>query len=92
MDTATLFNWETQAIIPNLRAWPAVLGFLGYDPRPPGQTTGEKLRRHRVGLGLSLREAGRLLGVDPSTLWKWELAKRKPQGKHLDLVVEFLKP
>ena len=72
VDTTTVFNWESNRTEPNLQTWPAVLTFLGYDPRPEGQTVGEKLRRHREGLGLSLVRAAEVMGVDPSTLNQWE--------------------
>jgi transcriptional regulator with XRE-family HTH domain len=72
VDTTTVFNWETQGMAPNLRALPKVIEFLGYDPRSSGQTIGEKLRRHREGLGLSWAEAAKVMGVDPSTVSKWE--------------------
>jgi transcriptional regulator with XRE-family HTH domain len=44
VDKTTVFNWETGTASPNLRALPAVIRFLGYDPRPsreaadPGRT------------------------------------------------------
>jgi hypothetical protein len=31
---ASLLNWEKGRVAPEVRFWPAVLGFLGYDPRP----------------------------------------------------------
>jgi site-specific DNA recombinase len=72
VDKATVFNWEAGTASPNLRAWPGVINFLGYDPRPSGALVGEKLRRYREGLGLSWVEAAQILGVDPATLSKWE--------------------
>lgn len=68
----TVFNWEAESVEPNLRAWPAVIQFLGFDPRPPGRCIGDKLRLHREALGLSLGEAAARMGVDPSTVAKWE--------------------
>lgn len=79
VDKTTEFNWEAGTATPNLRTWPAVLEFLGYDaPRPSGRTVGEKLRRHREGLGLSWAEAARTMGVDPGTVSKWE---RQPDSR-----------
>jgi transcriptional regulator with XRE-family HTH domain len=72
VDTTTVFNWETQGMTPNVRTLPKVIEFLGYDPRAPGPTIGEKLRRHREGLGLSWAEAATAMGVDPATVSKWE--------------------
>jgi len=88
--TDTITNWEKHRSTPTLRAWPAVLLFLGYDPRPDGRTIGEKLRLRRQALGLSWAEAARIIGVDPSTLSKWEFGRRQPVGVHLEKVDRFL--
>lgn len=90
VDKATIHNWERNLVRPSLRTWPGVIKFLGYDPRPPAQTIGKKLRLHREGLGLSAKEAARIMGVDPSTLSKWELGTREPQGLYLQRVRRFL--
>lgn len=79
MNKAAIENWEYNRTAPNLRAWPAALKFLGYDPRPPGRTAGGKLCPHREGLGLSWKEAAELMKVDPSTVSKWE---RQPDNRH----------
>jgi len=73
VDTTTVFNWERMGTTPNLRAWPKILKFLGYDPRPVAETIGARLRQHREGLGLSWAEAAKTMGVDPSTVSKWEV-------------------
>ena len=72
VDKATIENWEYGRTSPNLRARPAVLRFLGYDPRPPCKTVGERLHHHREGLGLSLDEAAKVICVGPSTVARWE--------------------
>lgn len=91
VDKATIENWEYGNSTPNLRAWPGVIKFLGYDPRPLATTIGEKLRRHREGLGLSWAEAAKLMGVDPSTVTKWE---RRPDARqnHISIpkIIGFL--
>lgn len=79
VDKGTIENWEYGATAPHLRAWPHILKFLGYDPRPPGQVVGEKLRRHRQGRGLSWSDAAKLMKVDPATISKWE---RQPDDRH----------
>ncbi|GMV90941.1 MAG: hypothetical protein AMXMBFR82_07190 [Candidatus Hydrogenedentota bacterium] len=78
VDKTSVFNWEAGTATPNLRALPKVIEFLSYDPRPPGRTVGEKLRRHREGLGLSWDETAHLMGVDPATVSKWE---RQPDSR-----------
>lgn len=72
VDTATITNWELDHAAPEFRWLPAIVDFLGYDPRPQPTTIGQALIRHREGQGLSQREFAAQLGVDPSTLAKWE--------------------
>ena len=90
VDKTTIENWEQSRSNPNLRAWPAVLEFLGYNPLPEGRTIGEALRRHRWTLGLSCAEAAKTMDIDPGTLARWERGEREPQGRYLGLVEEFL--
>src|SRR5215472_5354729 len=46
--------------------------------------------RWRIALGLWQERVASLLGVDPSTLAKWEWAERKPAGRFVELVKCFL--
>ena len=41
---ASLLNWETEKSEPEVRFLPAILAFLGYDPRPAPGGFGERLR------------------------------------------------
>jgi transcriptional regulator with XRE-family HTH domain len=59
---------------------PATTDFLGYNPLLQANTVAEKLIRQRTSLGLSQKESAKRLGVDASTLAKWEQGKREPQG------------
>jgi transcriptional regulator with XRE-family HTH domain len=45
----------------------------------------------RTALGLSQKEAARRLGVDSSTLARWERGERRPAGVLLNQVKRFLK-
>lgn len=69
---------------------PAIIGFLGYNPLPPATTPAEELVRRRTILGLSQKEAAKRIGVDPSTLAKWERGEREPTGRFLGRVKGFL--
>lgn len=69
----------------------AILEFLGYDPRSPGKTIGDKLRRRRENLGLSWEEAAEILGVNVSTVSRWEQAKRISKVSQIDVIRRFLK-
>jgi transcriptional regulator with XRE-family HTH domain len=69
---ASLLNWEKGHAEPELRFLPAILRFLGYDPRPEPATLGGRIRAAREAAGLSERELARRLGLDPGTLAAWE--------------------
>jgi len=91
VDPATVTNWERHHAAPEFRWLPAIVDFLGYDLRPQPATLGQVLIRHREGQGLSQRAFAAKLGVDPSTLAKWERGQRVPAGAYrlrIDSVVE----
>jgi transcriptional regulator with XRE-family HTH domain len=69
---ASLLNWEKGRAEPELRFLPAILRFLGYDPRPEPASLGGRIRAAREGEGLSEWELARRLGLDPGTLAAWE--------------------
>lgn len=74
------------------RFLPAILAFLGYDPRPEAQTFGERIRRKRAGEGLTIEGLAERLGLDPATVWAWEtdrIVKVYPRVKRV--FEDFLK-
>lgn len=77
-DTVRL--WERNRNSPRIGSIPKIVEFLGYFPAIADQTLGEKLRIYRKTRGLTQKAFARILGVDPSTLGKWEKGKgRSPQ-------------
>jgi transcriptional regulator with XRE-family HTH domain len=90
VDKTSVFNWEANASSPEIRYMPAIIGFLGYNPLPAVKTLAEQLVRHRTTLGLSQTEAAERLGVDPSTLARWERGERAPTGAFFDIVKRIL--
>ena len=91
--TKTYANWEwgvSQRAA--LRLLPAVIRFLGYDPRPVPETFPERLRFAREGRGLSVQGLAALLGMVPSTILAWEKGSRRPGriGKTARAVAAFL--
>jgi len=58
----------------------SIIRFLSCDPLPEADGWGENLVRHRITLGISQKEAALDLGVDPSTLAKWERGESEPKG------------
>ena len=70
----TLRNWEQNRTEPDLRLVPRILRFLDLD-RVPGvdsSSAGELLVAYRRALGISQSEMARHLGIDPTTLSRWE--------------------
>jgi DNA-binding transcriptional regulator YiaG len=90
VDKTSVINWEANASKPEIRYMPAIINFLGYDPLPQANTLAEQLVRQRTRLGLSQKESAERLGVDPSTLAKWERGEREPAGGFLARVERFL--
>ena len=90
VDKTSVFNWEANTAVPEIRYMPAIIRFLGYNPLPAASTLAEQLVRQRTSMGLSQKESAERLGVDPSTLAKWEQGKREPQGVFLGRVKRFL--
>jgi transcriptional regulator with XRE-family HTH domain len=86
----SVWNWENNATAPVFPYWPAIVGFLGYNPLPEPQTPAEQLVQDRKIQGLSQKEMAKRLGVDPSTLARRERGERKPSGMFLSRVQRFL--
>jgi transcriptional regulator with XRE-family HTH domain len=73
-------NWLKGRRGPDLRCWPQIIWFLGYDPRPAATSVGEALVKWREGRGQSQKELAGQLQVDPGTLARWERGERAPTG------------
>jgi site-specific DNA recombinase len=86
----SVYNWESNRSQPDIRYMPAVIQFLGYNPLPSVEGFGAQLVQRRTALGLSQKEAAQRLGVDPGTLARWERGERKPEGRFLESVKQFV--
>lgn len=84
-------NWERGKNPPEIRFLPGIIRFLGYDPLLAGETPGDRIRLSRQKLGLSQQRFADLLGVDPSTVWKWERQRNQPSTKMTRRLERFLK-
>lgn len=78
INLGTWRSWEKGQTRPNVRLWPAVIAFLGYNPTPAPQTLGERLRARRWELGLTQREFAKCLGVASESIWEWEAGNHRP--------------
>ena len=90
VDKSSIHNWETAVTEPGFEYMPAIIRFLGYNPLAEGQGWDKRLVRQRTTLGLSQKASAQRLGVDPSTLAKWERGEREPTGALLSRVKRFL--
>lgn len=63
----TVGNWEKDQAEPAMRFFPAIFAFLGYDPFPLPRTLAERLLSKRRALGLSVKRAAEMVGVDEAT-------------------------
>src|SRR3989442_4120602 len=53
VDPNTVPNWETAGTEVEVRSYPALIQFLGYNPPPQAQTQGQAIGRARLSRGLS---------------------------------------
>ena len=88
-EETSILNWEKNRSSPSLHFLPRIIEFLGYVPYDTTtKTQGEKIVAYRKLLGLSQDKLARSLGVDPSTLGKWERNERRPLRKLLKKLKE----
>ncbi len=92
MDECTVTNWELSRTNPQLRFIPRLIELLGYAPSvDDGQTLGERIVEYRKTIGLSQRAFAERLGIDPSTLGRWERNERKPSSALMQGLASALK-
>jgi len=91
VDETTIYNWERNATNPPNRHIPRIIEFLGCNPLPNPNTLAEKLIMARKTLGLSQKAMAKRLGIDPTTLERWEAGKSNPSAKSFAIVRLFLK-
>ena len=68
-------NWECNHADPAVHLIPRIVDFLGYVPFEEPKTLPEKIKAYRITRGLSQVGLAGLLGVDPSTVWRWEAGR-----------------
>ena len=68
VDKWTVLNWERGKTGPDVRYYPAIITFLGYNPLPQGETFPERLKAARQTRGLSWKRLAQELGVWESTV------------------------
>jgi DNA-binding transcriptional regulator YiaG len=78
VDADTVFRWESNASSPSVARIPDIIDFLAYDPLPTPISLPERLLGIRKRLGLSQSGMARRLGIDPTTLRRWEHGRTRP--------------
>ncbi len=76
VDYRTVSNWERNSPVA-ARFLPKVVAFLGYDPREESGHLGERIRTLRERQGLSQEALAERLGVNASTVTRWERGRVK---------------
>ena len=81
---STIWNWEANHSSPQLRLIPRIIAFLGYDPHSTSSgSLGVRILAFRRTQGMSQKGLAYRLGVDPSTLGKWERGHGQPSKRFL---------
>ncbi len=88
VDTTTINNWERNRCQPKLYLIAKIVQFLGYSPfaNKEKYSISEAIKAYRLRHGLSQKKFAKILGIDPTTLARWEKGKStqtKKLGKRL---------
>jgi transcriptional regulator with XRE-family HTH domain len=90
VDPSTILNWEKNKTQPGPAQLRSVCQFLGYFPDAvPAELPG-RIRAARQFLGLTQVDLAQRLGVDPSTVQKWEHGRKRPYPRLARLFEGFL--
>jgi transcriptional regulator with XRE-family HTH domain len=89
-DPKTLMWWERDERLPFVRAYPAIVDLLGYEPWAEPTSLAEALLAERRRRGLSVERAAEAMGVDPGTWLRWERGEWKPTSLTLSALDQFL--
>ena len=92
MDTTTVTNWEKNRCRPKLYLIPRIVRFLGYNPFTSAErgVIGERIKAWRRLHGLSQKKLAQQLGIDPTTLARWEKDQARPSKRLKTRLCEFL--
>jgi transcriptional regulator with XRE-family HTH domain len=90
----TIQYWETNRVSPAIRFIPLINEFLGYDLEA-GISGGlgsmaDRLKAHRVRVGLSRKKLAGLLRIDESSIAGWERGEHSPNKESLRVINRFL--
>jgi DNA-binding transcriptional regulator YiaG len=78
---STVTNWELNRVTPEFTYLPKIITFLGYIPKPYDKKSDniiEQMKLYRLTHGLSQEKFSKLVGVDETTVAKWERGEHEP--------------
>lgn len=88
----SVVGWEMRGTIPAIQQMPGIIEMIGYLPVEIDTSTfGGRIAYYRYIKGLTPKEFGDLISVDPSTVRDWEKGKNKPYSKTAQRVKAILK-
>ena len=79
---SSVISWERGRSQPKVSELPGIITFLGYAPIEPAEPWFTRLSRARQAVGLSRKRLAALLGVDESTVKRWEDGCERPLDRH----------
>jgi len=85
-DEMSIVNWEKGHRSPRVNHMAGVVQFLGFNSFQNGDTMAHRLVSHRKALGMTQKEFAQQIGVNPSTLARWERGEREPTANFLNHV------
>lgn len=91
VDPKTWMWWEHDEREPYVHQYPAIIRYLGYEPWSEPHALTDKLLAQRRRLGMSIKRAAEVTGVDEGTFGRWESGEWQPQKQSLSLITAFLR-
>jgi DNA-binding XRE family transcriptional regulator len=91
---SALANWEVNRVTPYFTYLPKIIAFLGYTPAPFDTISDnivERMKLYRLTNGLNQEKFAKLVGVDETTVAKWERGDHKPMKILREKVLNLLK-
>jgi DNA-binding transcriptional regulator YiaG len=87
-------NWELNRGTPYFTYLPKIIAFLGYIPSPYDKKSDnmiEQMKLYRLTHGLSQEKFAKLVGVDETTVAKWERGEHTPTHKLIERISTFFR-
>lgn len=88
----SITNWELNHNQPDLRFYPSIIKFLGYNPfELKTLTLCDRIQTYRILHGMSQEKLADKLGINESTVFNYEKGNHKPTKKILAKLDELFR-